>query len=132
MNKEKMQTDALESMNTGKEGYFWNKINTEVITGIVNAINPKGFEDGVCNWENFSYKAPWPRKAPPKGTVVFLYMDSTGWTIGISSGKLNNKGNLLASVWVNEFKEDEYEQDIKKWRLPENGMVPKYLIKYKS
>jgi len=67
MDKKQMQLEALESMTTGRVGYFWDNLESGVATGRVSAIYPSEFEKyNSHDWHNFSLMDPRPSKHSKK------------------------------------------------------------------
>lgn len=128
--REQMQIDALESMNTGKEGYGYryNKKYAEILEvkkGKVKAIYINGFMiDGdivSIELDNFSFTDPRPLEAPSNGTVLIIF-GTTKKEFAISEGKLEDSGDLWVHRLINSG-----SFLCNNFRLLDKGMVPEDL-----
>lgn len=129
MSKKQMQIDALDSMNNGSPGYFWDNDLSIIGTGSVYTIFPFNFVNNPQrkHWQNFSFTDPRHREALPKDTLVMIkHVNIDGWLPYISTGKFNNSGNLIVKSNSIDNELAEFEV-ITEWRLPENGKVPEDL-----
>lgn len=126
--REQMELDALESINTGKEGYGWDKSIKEMLKftiGFVKKIEKNKFVifEGQYDYsvENFSLTDPRPIEAPPKDTVVIIF-GTTKKEFAISEGKLEDSGDLWVHRLINSG-----SFLCNNFRLLDKGMVPEDL-----
>lgn len=117
--REQMQIDALKSMNTGKEGYGWDKSIKETLKftiGFVKKIEKNKFvifEDQYdYSVENFFFTDPRHSEAPPKGNILLVKMKaSKNWRLVFSLGKIRD-GQIMAcedSDLTNPYYWDEWK-----------------------
>ena len=134
MDNKQMQIEALESMNTGREGYFWDSLAApKMFKGVVKAIYPKGFRDALYDqrffdWNCFSFTDPRPCEAPSKDTVVMVKNRGHGWSPYISVGKFSETGNLIVTGYNDDNEMSRFQVTTRWQLLTKDCTVPEDLL----
>ena len=128
----KMQDDALESMRTGREGYFWfnGEIDTMKKGSIFIMLTPSSqkilfkYEVGGLPYDNFSFTDPRPSEAPPVYMPIWTINMGDYWLV-ISSGHFGKDGKLFVYSGIKESKENLDGFTIDQWwlELPEEAKI---------